>query len=98
MMTHYRRASNKPLGANRVDSSKVAALAPVDDDAAERFFSGTHQAESASITLLRRGWRRCRSRTELSCLTRQAKVTTGECRSNSPGTVIVCNQCTDLFA
>lgn len=30
------------LGATPVDSSKVAALAPVEDDPAERFFSGTH--------------------------------------------------------
>lgn len=30
------------LGATPVDSSKVAALAQVEDDPAERFFSGTH--------------------------------------------------------
>jgi hypothetical protein len=42
VVTHFRRVSNKPLGANRVDSSKVAALAQVEDDPAERFFSETH--------------------------------------------------------
>ena len=30
------------LGATPVDASKVAALAQVEDDPAERFFSGTH--------------------------------------------------------
>ncbi len=30
------------LGASPVDSSKVAALAQVEDDPAERFFNGTH--------------------------------------------------------
>jgi len=30
------------LGATPVDSSKVAALAQVEDDPAERFFSGNH--------------------------------------------------------
>ena len=30
------------LGATPVDSSKVAALAQVEDDPAERFFSGAH--------------------------------------------------------
>ncbi|MFY8163423.1 MAG: hypothetical protein ACOVKC_04220 [Brevundimonas sp.] len=30
------------LGATPVDCSKVAALAQVEDDPAERFFGGTH--------------------------------------------------------
>ena len=36
------RAVLSKLGAKPVDSSKVAALAPVEDDPAERFFSGAH--------------------------------------------------------
>ena len=35
-------ATLSKLGATPVDSSMVAALAQVEDDPAERFFSGTH--------------------------------------------------------
>jgi hypothetical protein len=35
-------AALSKLGATPVDSSKVAALAPVEDDPAGRFFGGTH--------------------------------------------------------
>jgi hypothetical protein len=30
------------MGATPVDSSKIVAMAQVEDDPAERFFSGTH--------------------------------------------------------
>jgi hypothetical protein len=35
------------LAATLMDSSNVAALAQVEDDPAERFFSGTHQTRLA---------------------------------------------------